>query len=42
MAMLIGDPPLSDAILDRRVPSFYQIELKGESMLTAKLTAAGT
>jgi len=30
--MLIGDPTLADAILDRRVHNAYKIELKGESM----------
>ena len=29
---IIGDPTLADAILDRRVPNAYRINLKGESM----------
>jgi DNA replication protein DnaC len=40
---LIGDPTLSDAILDRLVHHAYRIELKGESMRrrATKLTSAG-
>lgn len=40
---LIGDPTLSDAILDRLVHNAYRIELKGESMRrrSEKLMATG-
>ena len=42
--VLIGDPTLGDAILDRLVHNAYRIELKGESMRrrATKLTASGT
>lgn len=42
--VLIGDPTLADAILDRLVHDAYRIELKGESMRrrVTKLTTAGT
>lgn len=43
-AVLIGDPTLANAILDRLVHYAYRISLKGESMRkqTKKLTTPGT
>jgi DNA replication protein DnaC len=42
-SVVIGDPTLADAILDRLVHNAYRITLKGESMRkrkAKKLTAA--